>query len=61
VVSSRRAAVGSVPATLAAVLVDGRPWEELSWQIGGRAVVLRSRGGEEELFRIAHGLRREGR
>ncbi|HTN51181.1 MAG TPA: hypothetical protein VML50_02160 [Anaeromyxobacter sp.] len=61
VVSTRRAAVGSVPATLAAVLVEGRPWEELSWQVGGRAVVLRSCGGEEELFRIAHSVRREGR
>jgi hypothetical protein len=60
VLSTRRATIGSRPATLSAVLVDGDAWQELGWELAGRAIVLRSRGDVDELFRIAHSTHREG-
>ena len=60
VLRSGRAAVGEAPATLSDVLVDGRPARELAWDLHGRAVVLRSAGDLEELFRMARSAHREG-
>jgi hypothetical protein len=56
-----RTQVGERPAGYASVLVDGEGWHELSWQVDGRPLVLRSRGDVEELYRMAHSVRREGR
>ncbi len=52
--------VGSRPATIANVLVDGHPAHDLSWDIEGRAMILRSYGGVDELFRMAKSAHREG-
>jgi hypothetical protein len=60
VLRSSRAVVGKVPATLADVLVGGRPARELAWELHGRAVILRSAGDVEELFRMAKSAHREG-
>ncbi len=59
ILTSRRTVVGGRPATLASVLVDGVPWQELSWSVDGRAVVLRTQGDLDELVRIAHSLHGE--
>jgi hypothetical protein len=61
IVSSRRTILGARPATLAAVLVDGEPWQELAWELRGRAILLRTRGDVDELYRIAHSAHEEGR
>jgi hypothetical protein len=61
VVSERRTVVGSRPATLASVLVDGVSWQELSFELDGRRVILRTRGDLEELVRMAKSLHTEGR
>jgi len=61
VLSSSRTRVGERPAEFASVLVDGEGWQELSWEEDGRRLVLRSRGDLEELYRMAHSVRREGR
>jgi hypothetical protein len=61
VLHASRTKVGARPAEIANVLVDGEPWRELSWQIDGRALLLRSRGDVDELYRMAHSARREGR
>jgi hypothetical protein len=61
VLAESRATVGARPAVRARVVADGLTWEELRWQDGGRSLVLRSRGGIDELFRMAHSVRREGR
>ncbi len=55
-----RAAVGAVPATLSDVLVDGRAAHELAWELHGRAMILRSAGDVDELFRMAKSAHREG-
>jgi hypothetical protein len=60
VLRTSRAVVGSVPATLSDVLADGHPARELAWELHGRAVVLRSAGDMEELFRMARSAHREG-
>ncbi len=52
--------LGSVPATISDVLVDGRPTRELAWELHGRAMILRSAGDVEELFRMAKSAHREG-
>ena len=54
------AAVGAQPATISDVLADGRPAKELAWEIEGRAMMLRSAGDVEELFRMAKSAHREG-
>lgn len=55
-----RTRVGTIPATIANVVVDGAVWQQLSWQVDGIALVLRARSAEPEIHRLAHGLRREG-
>jgi hypothetical protein len=60
VLRSRRAVVGAAPATLSDVLVGGHPARELAWELHGRAVILRSAGDVEELFRMAKSAHREG-
>jgi hypothetical protein len=59
ILNSRRTVVGGRPATLASVLVEGVPWQELTWSVDGRAVVLRTQGDLDELVRIAHSLHGE--
>ena len=54
------AAVGAVPATLSDVIVDGRPVREIAWVLHGRAMLLRSAGDLDELFRMARSSHREG-
>jgi hypothetical protein len=56
-----RTTVGKRPAEIATVLHGGESWRELSWQVDGRALILRSRGDVDELYRMAHSARREGR
>ena len=60
VLRSSSAVVGNVPAKLSDVLVGGRPARELSWELHGRAMILRSAGDVDELFRMARSARREG-
>lgn len=60
VLRTSRTSVGGIPATISDVLVEGRPARELSWVLHGRAMVLRSAGDVEELFRMAHSAHREG-
>ncbi len=54
------ARVGDAAGTLSDVLVHGRPARELAWVLHGRAVILRSAGDLEELFRMARSAHREG-
>ncbi len=60
VLRTSRATVGPHPATLADVLVDGVLHRELAWELQGRAIILRSPGDVEELFRMARTSHREG-
>lgn len=60
VLRSSRTTVGSFPARISDVLVDGTPGKELSWEIRGRAMILRSSGDLEEMFRMARSAHREG-
>ncbi len=60
VLRTTRTAVGSAPATISDVLVDGRPTREVAWTLHGRAMILRSAGDLEELFRMARSSHREG-
>lgn len=60
ILRSGRTTVGSLPATISDVLVHGRPRVELAWEIRGRAVILRSAGDVEDLFRMARSAHREG-
>jgi hypothetical protein len=60
VLRTSRATVGKLPATLSDVLVDGELHRELAWEIGGWAIVLRSSGDVEELFRMARTTHRPG-
>ena len=55
-----RAAVGKLPATLSDVLVDGELHRELTWELGGWAIMLRSSGDVDELFRMARTTHRQG-
>ena len=61
VLSRSRTRVGDWPAEFSSVLVDGEGWQELSWEVDGRSIVLRSQGDVEEMYRMAHSVRREGR
>lgn len=56
VLSERRTRIGNLPATLASVTLEGTVWQELSFDVDGRAVLLRTRGDLDELYRIAHSL-----
>lgn len=60
VLRTSRATVLAHPATLSDVLVDGIPHRELAWENQGRAMILRSSGDVEELFRMARTSHREG-
>jgi hypothetical protein len=60
VLRTSRARVGPQPATISDVLVDGRPERVLAWELQGRAMVLRSAGDVDELFRMAKSAHREG-
>ena len=51
--------IGSRPATLSSVLIEGEPWRELAWELRGREFVLRTRGEVDELYRMAHSAHRE--
>lgn len=58
--SVSRATVGARPAELARVLVDGSTWDELRWERDGRAMVLRTQGGVDELLQMARSAHRRG-
>ena len=59
--STSPATLGGRPATLADVLWPAaRAMRELAWELQGRAMVLRSAGDVEELFRMAKSAHREG-
>jgi hypothetical protein len=60
VMHENRTRVGTIPATIADVVIDGAVWQQLTWQIDGIALVLRARSSEPEIHRLAHGVRREG-
>ncbi len=60
VLRTDRTSVGSQPATISDVLVDGRPAREIAWTLHGRAMILRSAGDLDELFRMARSSHREG-
>jgi hypothetical protein len=60
VLRTSRTTVGAHPATLSDVLVEGIPHRELAWENQGRAMILRSAGDVEELFRMARTSHREG-
>jgi hypothetical protein len=52
--ASRDVAVGARRARLSTVVLEGEAWQELAWEVNGRPFVLRSRGGYDELSRMAH-------
>jgi hypothetical protein len=61
ILRTARTKVGAHPATISDVLVDGRSFRELAWEVQGRAMILRSAGNDiEELFRMAKSAHREG-
>jgi hypothetical protein len=60
VLRTSRTTVGKRPATLSDVLVEGRLHRELAWELQGRAMILRSAGDVDELFRMARTSHREG-
>jgi hypothetical protein len=60
VLRTSRATVGKLPATLSDVLVEGTLHRELAWDLEGWAIVLRSSGDVEELFRMARTSHRQG-
>jgi hypothetical protein len=60
VLRTSRTRVGSHPATISDVLVDGIPQRELAWELQGRAMILRSAEDVEDLFRMARTSHREG-
>jgi hypothetical protein len=61
VVTERPTRIGARPAALASVLVEGVSWQELSFEVNGRAVLLRTRSDDlEELVRMAKTLHVEG-
>jgi hypothetical protein len=60
VLRTSRTTVAAHPATLSDVLVEGKLHRELAWEAQGRAIILRSAGDVEELFRMARTSHREG-
>lgn len=60
VLRTSRTTVSAHPATFSDVLVEGELQHELSWEVQGRAIVLRSGGDVEDLFRMARTSHREG-
>ncbi len=57
VLGTRRTVIGAIPATVSDVIVDGVAWQELSWEVWGRAVLLRTRGSLDEAYRMARSVR----
>ncbi|HUL57658.1 MAG TPA: hypothetical protein VLU43_00195 [Anaeromyxobacteraceae bacterium] len=57
VLNISRTTIGTQPATIADVLHGGATWQELSWEVQGRAVALRTRGSVDELYRMARSVR----
>ncbi|HEX9399037.1 MAG TPA: hypothetical protein VF912_02910 [Anaeromyxobacter sp.] len=60
VLRTSHATVLAHPASLSDVLVEGTLHRELAWEVQGRAMILRSSGDVEELFRMARTSHREG-
>lgn len=60
VLRTDRTTLGAVPATISSVLVGGHPAQEIAWTLHGRAMILRSAGDLDELFRMARSAHREG-
>ena len=60
VLSAQTTAVGTRPATLSSVLLDGQRWQELSFDLRGRRVKVQTQGDVEELYRMARTTHREG-
>ncbi len=60
VLRTSSAIIGSVPGTISDVISGGHPAKELAWEVHGRAMILRSAGDLEELFRMAKSAHREG-
>jgi hypothetical protein len=60
VLRSAPTSLGATPATISDVLVGGHPAREIAWTLHGRALVLRSAGDVDELFRMARSAHREG-
>jgi hypothetical protein len=61
VMGQGEAAVNGAPAQLTRSLSeDGALWNEVRWTRGERAMLLRSRGSEEQLLRMAQSVRSEG-
>jgi hypothetical protein len=60
VLRTAHTSVGSAPATVSDVLVGGRPAREIAWTLHGRAMILRSAGDLDQLFRMARSAHREG-
>ncbi len=61
VLDTRALELAGRPARLTRFLgEDGLTWHELAWEQGGQALVLRSRGGLEQLLKMADSVRREG-
>ena len=52
--------MGTRPATLSSVLLDGQRWQELSFDLRGRSVMVETQGDVEELYRMARTTHREG-
>lgn len=50
-------AVGASKGTLARVVQDGVVAWEVAWELGGRSMLLRSRGSADELIRMARSAR----
>jgi hypothetical protein len=57
VLTSSPVAVGAAQATLARVVEDGTMGWQLTWEQGGRSLLIRSPGSVEELLRIARSVR----
>lgn len=55
-----RTRVGTTPAAISNVVIDGAVWQQLTWQVDGIQLALRARSAEPEIHKLAHGLRREG-
>jgi hypothetical protein len=60
VLRTSRTSIGKLPGTLSDVLVDGTLHRELAFELNGWAVVIRSSGDVEELFRMARTSHRQG-
>lgn len=61
VLERRELSLAGRPARLTRFLgEDGFTWHDLAWEQGGQTLLLRSRGGVEQLVKMAESVRREG-